>query len=315
MKAFVVQEYGSPDGLQLAEVDRPSPRPNEVRIKIHATTVTAGDVILRKLKFPMRLVMGVFMGLGKNKILGHELAGVVDAVGPKVTRYQVGDPIFATTGMRGGANAEFICMPEDGLLAPKPANMTFSEAAAVPVGGITALYILRRGNIQVGQKVLVYGASGSVGTYAVQLARHWGAQVTGVCSTPNLAWVSALGADRVMDYTQEDFRENGQHYDLIFDAVGKISSDQTNNSLKSEGTYLSVKSSIKEKSEDLSYLKGLIEAGDLKAVIDRCYPLNKLPEAHRYVDKGHKRGNVVITVVEDQELTQGASLNPSDYPA
>ena len=222
MKAIVCAQYGPVEGLQLREVEMPRPKDNEVLVRISATTVTAGDVILRSMTGPQRIVFGLFFGLRRGKILGHELAGAIEAVGAGVTRFETGDQVYASTDAHGGAYAEYICLPEDAMVAAKPANLTYEEAAAVPIGANTALHILRRADIQRGQKVLIYGASGSVGTYAVQLARYFGAEVTGVCSTRNLSLVASLGASMVIDYTQEDFTQRGETYDVIFDAVGKV---------------------------------------------------------------------------------------------
>jgi NADPH:quinone reductase-like Zn-dependent oxidoreductase len=302
MNAIVTTRYGPPESLQLKEIEKPVPADNEVLVKVHAATVTAGDVMLRSATFPLSLVMGI-MGYRRKKTPGHEFAGEVEAVGSGVTRFKEGDQVFGTTsGLSVGANAEYVCLPEEwksGVLALKPANVTYEEAAALPVGGMTALYLLKKANIQSGQKVLIVGASGSVGSYAVQLAKHFGADVTGICSAANVDMVASLGADSVIDYTTEDFTQNGQAYDIIFDAVGKTSPSQCKTSLAEGGVFVSVRTITKGSAENLLLLKELAEAGAIKPFIDRRYPLGQVAEAHRYVETGRKRGNVVITVAQD----------------
>lgn len=323
MKAITFQTYGSPDVIQLQEVEKPTPKDNEVLIKVYATTVTSGDIRVRSSTFPRGfwLIGRLMLGLTKPRDprLGNEFAGEIEAVGKNVTRFREGDQIFGGTGLELGSNAEFICLPEDGAIALKPDNLGFEEAAAFPFGGLTSLVFLRdKGGIHSGQKVLIYGASGSLGVYAVQLARHFGAEVTGVCSTANVEMARALGAHKVIDYTQEDFTQNGEVYDIIFDTVGKTSYAQGKNSLKPDGIFLAAAAGIPEYSrmlwssiaggkkaiggvaiqrmEDMVFLKKLIETGQLKPVIDRRYPLEQIAEAHRYVEAGHKKGNVVLTV-------------------
>jgi NADPH:quinone reductase-like Zn-dependent oxidoreductase len=302
MKAIVTTRYGAPEGLKLEEVERPHPVENELLIRVHTATVTAGDVMLRRLPFLVWAALRLFMGLKRKRIPGHEFSGVVEAVGNDVTRFKKGDEVFGTTtGLSAGANAEYICLPEawkGGVLAHKPANVTHEEAAAVPVGGMTALCLLKKGNIHSGQNVLVYGASGSVGSYAVQLAAHFGADVTGVASTRNVKLVKSLGAGQVIDYTKEDFTQSGEIYDLIFDAVGKISPSRSKTILKENGAFVSIRSTTHETRENLLFLKNLVEAGAIRPVIDRVYPLEQTSKAHHYVESGRKRGNVVIAVTD-----------------
>jgi len=302
MKAIVASKYGGPEVFQLKEIEKPTPKDNEVLIKVYATTVTAADFRMRSFTVPAAVWIPARLALGITKprqpIFGSELAGVVEAVGKNVTRFKVGDQVFASTLTENfGGYAEYKCLPEKAMMAIKPSNVTYKEAAALPIGATTALRMLRKGNIQRGQKVLIYGASGSVGTYAVQLAKHFGTEVTGICSTSNLELVKSLGADHVIDYTKEDFSSRDERYDIIFDTLAKFPKTQYTKVLASNGTFVSMaKLDTKESMDNLIFIKDLIEKGEIKAVIDRCYPMEDMAEAHRYVDTGRKKGNVVISV-------------------
>ena len=330
MKAIVYTEYGAPDVLQLKEVEKPAPKDNEILIRIYATSVNYGDTLARnfrgisprKFNMPFLFWLPARMTFGFNKpkinTLGSEFAGKIKAVGKDVKLFKAGDQVFGYRGMSMGANAEYLCIPENGLVAVKPANMTYDEAAAVPYGALTALNLLGNVNIQPGQKVLINGASGGIGSAAVQLAKYFGAEVTGVCGTPRLEFVKSLGADKVIDYTKEDFTKNGETYDLIFDILGKSSFAQCKNSLNQNGRYLLASFKMKqlfqmlwtsmtggkkvicalsgEKIEDLLLIKKLVEDGKIKSIIDKRFPLEQTAEAHRYVENGKKQGSVVVTL-------------------
>jgi NADPH:quinone reductase-like Zn-dependent oxidoreductase len=314
MKAIVCTKYGPPEVLQLKEVEKPTPKKNEICIKIHATSVTSSDCIVRSFDIPMwrpvGLMMGLVMGFGKprNPILGMVAAGEVDSAGSAVKRFKIGDQVLTYTVLsptktRFGTYAQYICIPEDWIVLPKPSNVTYEEAAAIPYPGELAMFFLRKGDIQSRKNVLIVGASGSIGTTAIQIAKHYGSKVTGVCSTANLGLIRSLGAETVIDYTKEDYSKRNEHYDLILDAVPQQVADrkrlrsQAKNALAVDGKYISIDDGIAKTSyDDLVLLMNLAEAGKFKPVIDRSYPLEQMVEAHRYVEAGHKKGNVVITV-------------------
>lgn len=322
MKAVIYTKYGPPDVLRLAEVVKPVPRNDEVLIRVHATTVSVPDRRCRSFTVPLSFWIPARLALGvlkpKRPILGAELSGTIEAVGRSVTRFKEGDAVFAATLLHFGAYAEYVCLPESGVIAIKPGNMTYEEAAAVPIGARAALHFLKKARITRGQKVLIYGASGSVGTFAVQLARYFEADVTGVCSGANLDLVRSLGATQAIDYTKEDFAARGEVYDVVFVAVDKVPFSQCMRALKKGGVYMNVTTPVRtlpmrwaaltsgkriitgehppETADDLAFLRGLIEEGKLRSVIDRQYQLERIVDAHRYVDQGHKKGNVVITM-------------------
>lgn len=331
MKAIVFTEYGTPDVLKIKEVAKPTPKENEILVRVHATPVNYGDLLARnfgnltpsEFNMPAPLYLPSRMAFGWSKpkvnILGSELAGEVEAVGRDVTKFKTGDAVFAYLGMNMGANAEYVCIPEAGTVALKPSNLSYEEASTLPYGAIMATSLLAKANLQRGQKVLINGASGGIGSMAVQLAKHFGADVTGVCGTPRLEFVKSLGADKVIDYTKEDFTQNGETYDLIFDILGRSSFSQVRRSLKPNGIYLLASFKMKallqmlwtsitgskqkvicsfanETTESLTFVKGLVEEGKIKAIVDKRFPMEQAAEAHRYVEGGHKQGNVVIAI-------------------
>lgn len=302
MRAVVCTRYGPPEVLQLREVAKPAPKSNEVRIRIVATAVTASDCIIRafKVRAAMRIPMGVMVGFGKPRkpILGLVLSGEVESAGKDAKRFATGSQVWAFTSFRFGAYAEYTCLPEKALIGFKPSNVTHQEAAAIPYGGLLAMHFLRKAQLQNGQRILIYGASGAIGTAAVQLARHLGADVDAVCGPANLELVKSLGAHMVIDYTKEDFTKRGELYDLVFNAVGKRKARlHPEPVLKPNGRHVTVDDgTARLRVEDLEFLKQLVESGELKPVIDRSYPLEQIAEAHRYVDQGHKKGNLVIAV-------------------
>lgn len=304
MKAVVCTKYGEPEVLQFKEIKKPKPKDNEVLIKVYATTVHIADSRIRRANpFLARLVFGLFKPK-KNLILGMEISGEIESTGKDVTLFAKGDNVFAFTGFGLGAYAEYKCMPEKslgkkGFVLPKPDNLSYQEACALPTGGLTALKNLQKGAIKEGQKILINGASGSLGTYAIQLAKYFGAEVTAVCSSQNLELVKSIGADKVIDYTKDDFTKSDEKYDIVYDAVMKSKKVNCKGILKEKGIFLNNTRLSKIREEDLLFLKNLIENNKLKPVIDRIYPMADIVEAHRYVDKGHKKGNVIITICEE----------------
>ena len=304
MKAVVYEEYGTPKVLQLKDIQKPRPKDDEILVKIHAATVTSGDIRLRSSDFPplfwlpARLLFGLFKP--KKKILGHELAGIVEEIGKNVTKFNVGDSVFGTTTLlKTGSYAEYICLPQkwkSGVIGLKPANLNYQEAAAMPVGAMTAIFLLDKANLNKGQNVLIYGASGSVGSYAVQIANEKGSRVTGVCSTSNFEMVKSLGAESLIDYNKEDYSKGKEKFDIIFDAVGKTKKSKAKKVLKTGGSFVSVNMLTKEKDENLQLIKEMAENEKLKPFIDRYFKLDEIVKAHEYVDKGRKRGNVVIEI-------------------
>lgn len=300
MKAVIYEKYGSPDVLELKDISKPVPKDNEVLIQIHATTVSAGDWRMRKADpFLARIFNGLFKPK-KVKILGFEISGVIEAVGKNVQTFKKGDAVFAQCGLRFGGYAEYTCLPVNDLIAIKPANMSFEEAAAVPVGGLTALRFIKQSGVKMGSRVLIYGASGSVGSFAVQIAKAMGAEVTAVCSDANIPLVTKLGADKTIDYTNNDFTKTTDRFDVIFDAVGKTSKSVCRHLLNPGGKFVTVKTNPKKNAGDLLLLKELIESGKLISVIDRRYSLEQIREAHSYVESFRKKGNVVINVIPNQ---------------
>lgn len=305
MKAALCIRHGKPDGIRIRKVKKPSIQMDEILIKIACTTVTAGDVVLRKQSFLQFMLFWplarLFFGIKnqRKKILGHEFSGIVVSVAEEVRKFKNGDAIIGTTGFKGGAHAEYICLSEDGILASKPENLSFEEAAALPIGGICSLHFLKKVNIQSGDKILIYGASGSIGTYAVQLAKYFGAKVTGVCSSTNIELVKSLGADAVLNYTKQDILQTTEKYDAIFDTVGKFPKSKAKKLLKENGRYISTHSSpVAEKQEYLDLIRKLAAKGIIKPIIDKTYALKEIQQAHAYVDTGRKKGNVVIAVNE-----------------